>query len=681
MVPDPIRSRSREKRKAKTKPKVWAFAWGLAVAALVFLFSFTPGLENIEMRTLDYRLRLRKEKKANPEILIIEFDDASIEHFGRWPWPRGYHASLLHILAQFQPRAIGYDIIFSEPLLEHPEEDKLFAEETKKAGDVFFAAFFTLAEEKTAQKKERVDFSGKEEILAKYALPLSVTPKGFFQAEDVTLPLPELLEASAGFASVNSPPEPDGLSRSMPLLIEAEGKLYPTLPLSLAAKFFGAAKEEIVVQPGKYILIKGRKIPLDQKARLWLNFPGGFTSFPRLSFAQLAKSYDQICKNEKPLFDLTQIKDKIVLVGLTATGTSDLRSTAFSPLYPSVGLHAACLDNLLSQKFLRRLPKFFQFFLLVFLSLACALVLSRYSYRGLFYLLGLYAAYLLVAWLAFIYQNIWLELVSPSCVFLFTFISVTLNQFIVERFEKGLLEKELSLASQIQQGLLAKEMPKLAGLEIYAATVSAKYVGGDFYDAVAFSESQAGLLISDVTGKGVSAALYMAKALTDFRSQIDADLPPAQVMQVVNRKLVQESPQPGMFLTAIFLRVDLKQNLALFANAGHHPFLHFQQAAHSATYVQKKSGLPLGILAESVYSTESVKLSKGDLLVFYTDGVIEAVSRKGEEFGKERLVELVEANFSLSARALSEKIFTELKIFSKGALQHDDTTLLVAKLV
>jgi sigma-B regulation protein RsbU (phosphoserine phosphatase) len=136
-----------------------------------------------------------------------------------------------------------------------------------------------------------------------------------------------------------------------------------------------------------------------------------------------------------------------------------------------------------------------------------------------------------------------------------------------------------------------------------------------------------------------------------------------------------------MFLTAIFLRVDLKQNLALFANAGHHPFLHFQQAAHSATYVQKKSGLPLGILAESVYSTESVKLSKGDLLVFYTDGVIEAVSRKGEEFGKERLVELVEANFSLSARALSEKIFTELKIFSKGALQHDDTTLLVAKLV
>lgn len=247
---------------------------------------------------------------------------------------------------------------------------------------------------------------------------------------------------------------------------------------------------------------------------------------------------------------------------------------------------------------------------------------------------------------------------------------------VVELDEKARLEVELEFARAVQQGLLPDAPPSLEGVELAAATLPARFVSGDFYDFITLGERRVAMVIGDVSGKGVSAALLMARLLSDVRHAFARTDDPAEVLATVNDSLVANARQ-GMFATACCLCVDTSTARLELASAGHLPLAH-RSGSGRVTAIGRPSGPPLGVLAGSRYTSESHALSPGDAVVGYTDGVVEPRDADGTEFGEARLRQLIASYDGLPAHFI-EHLHATLAAFSRGLVQHDDLTVLVLR--
>ncbi|GJL78646.1 MAG: hypothetical protein NPINA01_16350 [Nitrospinaceae bacterium] len=244
--------------------------------------------------------------------------------------------------------------------------------------------------------------------------------------------------------------------------------------------------------------------------------------------------------------------------------------------------------------------------------------------------------------------------------------------------EKERIESELKFAKLVQEGFLPQEPPNVANYDFAAAMVPAKFVGGDFYDFIPLKNDQMGIVLGDVSGKGVSAALYMARLLSDFRYIAQFDPAPEKVLHQVNQILCERSRQ-GMFATALFLLLDRTNKKLKIANAGHHPVL-IKSADNTISLKGHKGGIPLGILSEAEYSTEEVQLRKGNTVLLYTDGATETFNEQKESFGLKRLYQVLAKNVS-SPRELIKKTQESIKKFTHRATPQDDLTLLAIKVL
>jgi len=240
-------------------------------------------------------------------------------------------------------------------------------------------------------------------------------------------------------------------------------------------------------------------------------------------------------------------------------------------------------------------------------------------------------------------------------------------------FEKDRLENELKFAHLVQEGFLPDAPPDIEGYMFAAKTIPARFVGGDFFDFIPLKDNKLGILVGDVSGKGVSAALFMARLLSDFR-YLAQDYPqPSSLMVEVNKILHARSRQ-GMFATAVYLQIDLIENKILSVNAGHHPILTRCKAGEIIAQ-GKDGGLPLGVLNNSDYKQEEIFVENGGLVFIYTDGAVEPANKNGEQFGLNRLSKFISesnADPDLIIDQLREKIQT----FSAHAPPHDDITFL-----
>jgi len=244
--------------------------------------------------------------------------------------------------------------------------------------------------------------------------------------------------------------------------------------------------------------------------------------------------------------------------------------------------------------------------------------------------------------------------------------------------EKERIESELKFAKLVQDGFLPQEPPSFPNYEFAATMLPAKFVGGDFYDFIPLKNDLLGIVLGDVSGKGVSAALYMARLLSDFRYISQADPTPEKVLQQVNQAVCERSRQ-GMFATAIFLLLDRATNKLRIANAGHHPAL-LKSPANKVQEVGHSGGIPLGILPDSKYSSEEIQLKKGNLILLYTDGATEPFNENRESFGQKRMAQIVEAGLH-SPKELIDEMQKSIESFTHKATLHDDLTLLTFKVL
>lgn len=234
------------------------------------------------------------------------------------------------------------------------------------------------------------------------------------------------------------------------------------------------------------------------------------------------------------------------------------------------------------------------------------------------------------------------------------------------------LKRELEIAAEVQAGLLPSQIPSIPGIELAALSKPALEVGGDFYDVIQVDEHRLGILIGDVSGKGVPAALLMAMTLVIFRSIARGNPSAAAVMAKANELIYLNRPSSKMFVTAFYAIYDSRDHSLCFANAGS-PF-----PVGTVGRLEAK-GVSLGVLAKMQYDEQKITLKPGDTLVLYSDGAEDAMNPEREQFGEERLEKVIAQNLDRSPVEIQDRLLTEIHAFTGGGTPYDDITLVALK--
>jgi serine phosphatase RsbU (regulator of sigma subunit) len=244
----------------------------------------------------------------------------------------------------------------------------------------------------------------------------------------------------------------------------------------------------------------------------------------------------------------------------------------------------------------------------------------------------------------------------------------------IERLSLQVWQQDAERAQDIQRDLLPKEIPQVPGIHISCTWLPARFVGGDYYDVLKLGAGKTALCIGDVVGKGMPAALLMSNLQATVKAFASDSIAPKDICEQINR-LTSQNISPGKFITFFYGLIDEESRHLTYTNAGHNPPIVVRR---DGTILRLDvGGMVLGVFPDSQYTEGHVDLASGDQMVLFTDGVTEATSPDGQEFGEERLAELVSSGRELNAAQLQETIVQTITKFSRGNF-HDDIALVTA---
>jgi len=268
----------------------------------------------------------------------------------------------------------------------------------------------------------------------------------------------------------------------------------------------------------------------------------------------------------------------------------------------------------------------------------------------------------------------------------FNSMTASIEDLLVQAAEKKRLEEELRIAHEIQMSLLPQGPLHMPGLSVTALCVPAREVGGDYYDFLPLDDHRVGVLIADVSGKGTSAALYMAELKGLMLSLSEIHSSPRELLIAANR-IIAHHLDARSFITMTYAVVDLRKRIMTYARAGHTPLIYVPGAGVGARDVRilVPDGMVVGLKLDNgemfgrLLQEETIALRPGDLYLFFTDGISEAMNVHDDCFGESRLGELVQAHAHLPSAELRERVLREIAAFVGDAPQHDDMTMILLK--
>ncbi|MFA5142970.1 MAG: CHASE2 domain-containing protein [Candidatus Omnitrophota bacterium] len=620
----------------------------IAVSALAV--SYFRLLDDFESGILDLRFLLRPAKAAPADkVAVIEIGDDSIAKLGRFPFDRNYHAIVATALSEFGAKAIVFDVLFGSP----QEHDAELAEALRQSGRVYLPTAFD------------IDNANKSNV---------ITAKGY--ASEC---LPDLAAKAKGTGHINVVPDPDGKFRRVPSYIKYDGKLYPNLSFLAACDYLGIDRNDVKLYPGKYIRCAGGPvIPLGERSEMIINYSGRWGKvFRHYSYVDVIQSYLAPAIGQKPILQPDYFKGKICIIGLNTTGM-DIHPSPFEPVYPGVGIHAEILTSIIDGDFITRMSRWFN---LIVLILCCAIVLfvtfATRPVAGFLALAALISVFTGLCLGLFDIYGIWLDVVCPILIMILLYLSLTLCKYISEWKNRLKSEYELGMARTIQESFLPKNVPEVRGADIRAVMLTARQVGGDLYEFIEIDNDRFGVMIGDVSGKGVPASLFMAMVVGQFRCLNAVNPDPRETISRLNSRLVRESAS-NLFVTMLYAIFDFKNKSVRFANGGHLPILYIGKG-QSAEFLDVDEGMPLGLM-DGGYSEKAASFGGGDIFIFYTDGVTEAMNSRREMYGKERLAAIAGKYKDLSAEEILANIEKDVRRFEPRSNQHDDITAIVIKI-
>lgn len=368
----------------------------------------------IELKTTDAFLSARGASSAPPEVVIIAIDEKSINEIGRWPWPRRTTAGLIKRLKY--AKAVGLDIVFSET--ESSDADRALAAAIEDAGNVVLGFFLRNGSTQEANKGALAQMRKAEIAFVDFiggALPENIPAIGFDSVETNTALIGR---GASSYGAFNAIPQPDGIYRDTPLVFKYKDALYPSLAAETLKKFLGA---EFVLTVAPYgmdnLSLNDSYIPLDERGGLRLNFYGPGGSFKTYPASDVLKG--RVSPRE--------FEGRLVFVGITETGISDIRPTPLDSLFPGVEIHATVAGSVLQDRYLIRDTRTIGFDLaaVVVLALLLSIILSsvKRTYTGLAAFIILLLAIGMADFALFYYYNVVAGVVYPALALLLTYIS------------------------------------------------------------------------------------------------------------------------------------------------------------------------------------------------------------------------------------------------------------------
>jgi len=253
-------------------------------------------------------------------------------------------------------------------------------------------------------------------------------------------------------------------------------------------------------------------------------------------------------------------------------------------------------------------------------------------------------------------------------------IAIANAQLFEEAVMKKRLESELLIASRVQKALLPERPPRFEGFQISTVNIPARIVGGDFFDVFRTSQNMLGLAIGDVSGKGAPASILMAMLYAGFKSLLKEIYPVVEIVARLNN-LLTETTAEGYYATFFFGVIDRHTRRFTFTNAGHNPPLLVRKDL--SVRQLDTGGIVLGFLPDQQYRQETVELKSGDYLILYTDGVTEVKNKRDQEFGEQRLVNLIKKHYGTPPHQLKELILEAIRRFSARKELSDDVTMIL----
>lgn len=362
------------------------------VAILVLFLWFVGGFASLDSVLYDFKFKIRGHLKPDKDIVIVAIDEKSIEKLGRWPWPRRVHARLIDILVQKGAKVVIFDVLFTEFDKSDPLSDKVFHQVVKRSRRTVLGCFFHISQDGSPAK--------------------------------ILLPIYEKLGSNrVGF--VNIFPEMDGVCRRLPLMREFKGREIPSLSLAGLAIYYNKTPSEIIAE---------KKIVLDVNDEMLINYRGGFEMFDYISYADVI---DGKIPKEK-------IKDKIVLVGGTATGLFDFKPIPYAPVFPGVEIHANAISNIINGNFLRPVSGVWAFLMVLIFCAASGFYLAKLGAWGgsVFAFLVLFG-YLFFSYLLFL-KNFSFSYIAPIVTVILCYIGIVVYRFFTEEKEKKHIKKTFS---------------------------------------------------------------------------------------------------------------------------------------------------------------------------------------------------------------------------------------------
>ncbi|MGH7558938.1 MAG: CHASE2 domain-containing protein [Gemmatimonadota bacterium] len=373
---------------ARRERTLVGLAAGAGASILVLGLASSEAFRALERRTGDQILSIERAFTgggiADSSIVIVDIDNRALRLYqgdlGRWPWPRNAHGAILEFIGLGGPRLVGYDVLFSEPDLGRPVADSLFLAAARAGPPVVHAVLFDKpdADPAEAARFERMFLDRENRLAALERFALSIDPVDIEVPSYTTadLPLAGLLESASGIGAINRSPDPDGVARREHLFSRFRGLTYPSMALALALGG-RAGYDRLATEDGE-LLLDGEALPLES-GRLRPHWRGSFVDRPYrvVPAHDVLNAYAQLATGAEPDLDPEVFRDRIVLVGSSATGVADLLAGPFAPVEPGVFLHATLIDTLRSKDFIRVLSPVWALALTLVLTFLSGFLLAR----------------------------------------------------------------------------------------------------------------------------------------------------------------------------------------------------------------------------------------------------------------------------------------------------------------
>ncbi len=423
----------------------YAVLISIVLVGLLYIPIVGDFLKGIENKTLDSRFKWREVPKRNSEIVIVGIDDISEKILGRFPWSREKHALFFQALANHPPKAIGLDILFTEPERSNLKNDKNLYKMSNLLDDVCWGVYYRT-------QKEIPDYYldlDSVHISSLFSLALKTKGKDRGVPTAIQVHLPSMgVPIGHTLGAVNCTKDDDGIVRKLPLIYKYNNDYYPSFALALLMGYLDIHPTEVQVWFGKRIVLNSHtrgiiKIPINVKGECYVNFRRNLKDFYNDNFVNILKGYSLELKDPPVESDvLKSLENKLVVLGLSVTGSSDIDPNPLSNESPLLIVHANMVANVLENDFLKKISWSDSLVIRIGISLGLTMLfLIIPGWYAAIFLIFLIAGYLWGTWYLFNLYNIWMDWIIPFVMAFFTYIGAYTFKFIYEEKSKRWVQK------------------------------------------------------------------------------------------------------------------------------------------------------------------------------------------------------------------------------------------------